>query len=51
MLVVIGGFVTLQLSVIVSFQAAVGTAQLSIVDKDQGVTTKSARWALLGVLS
>ena len=39
----------LQLSVTVSYQATVGTAKLSVVDKDQGVTTKSIRWAgLLG---
>lgn len=39
-----------QLSVMVSFQVAIGSAKLSIVDKDQGVTTKSARWVLIGIL-
>lgn len=33
----------MQLSVMVSYQATVGTAELSLVDKDQGVTTKAIR--------
>ncbi len=34
-----------QLSVTVSYQVTIGSAKLSVVDKDQSVTTKSIRLA------
>ena len=36
-----------QVSVTVSFEVTVGTAQLAVVDKDQGVTTKTVKYVCI----
>ncbi len=43
----LSNFIFLQLSVIVSLEVAVSQVELAIVDKDQGVATKSVRCALI----